>query len=189
MESDILFCSKQGDDKDIELLNNNSHGLSPSGGLVSPSGGFLSLLCDQGLHFALIKLCLALSRQGAIIKSPVVRCHCLWCLGAQYGPDWLSWLAGKSQTASLIYRFFSSSLGLTFLSLIAGVRRITFYHSLPLQISGHSAVSFSLLSRTKRRINRKASGTNVQENKISYVTSVPKRDPSSYGNYCVVTYC
>ena len=52
-------------------------------------------------------------------------------------------------------------LGLTFLSLffwpIAGVRRknffhqITFYHCLPLQISGHSAVSFSLLFRTKRR--------------------------------------
>ena len=68
----------------IELLNNNSHGLSPPGGLVSPSGGFLSLLCDQGLHFASIKLCLALSRQGAIIKIPVVRCHCLWCLGAQF---------------------------------------------------------------------------------------------------------
>ena len=52
--------------------------------LVSPSGGFLSLLCDQGLHFASIKLCLALSHQGAIIKIPVIRCHCLWCLGAQY---------------------------------------------------------------------------------------------------------
>ena len=43
----------------IELLNNNSHGLSPPGGLVSPSGGFVSLLCDQGLHFASIKLCQA----------------------------------------------------------------------------------------------------------------------------------
>jgi hypothetical protein len=31
----------------IELLNNNSHGLLPPGGLVSPSGGFVSLLCDQ----------------------------------------------------------------------------------------------------------------------------------------------
>ena len=31
----------------IELLKNNSHGLSPPGGLVSPSGGFVSLLCDQ----------------------------------------------------------------------------------------------------------------------------------------------
>ena len=61
----------------IELLNNNSHRLSPPGGLVSPSGGFLSLLCDQGLHFASIKLCLALSHQGAIIKIPVVRCHFL----------------------------------------------------------------------------------------------------------------
>ena len=40
----------------IELLNNKLHGLSPSGGLVSPSGGFLLLLCDQGLHFASIKL-------------------------------------------------------------------------------------------------------------------------------------
>ena len=30
----------------IELLNNNPHGLSPP-------GGFVSLLCDQGLHFAL----------------------------------------------------------------------------------------------------------------------------------------
>ena len=66
------------------VLNNNSHGLLPPGGLVSPSGGFLSLLFDQGLHFASIKLCLVLSRQGAIIKIPVVRCHCLWCLGAQY---------------------------------------------------------------------------------------------------------
>ena len=43
----------------IELLNNNSHGLSPPGGLVSPSGGFVSLLCDQGLHFASILLCQA----------------------------------------------------------------------------------------------------------------------------------
>ena len=67
----------------IELLNNNSHGLSPPGGLVSPSGGFLSLLCDQGLHFVSIKLCLALSHQGAIIKISVVRCYYLWCLGAQ----------------------------------------------------------------------------------------------------------
>ena len=45
--------------KNIELLNNNSHGLLPPGGLVSPSGGFVSLLCDQGLHFASIKLCQA----------------------------------------------------------------------------------------------------------------------------------
>ena len=43
----------------IELLNNNSHGLLPPGGLVSPSGGFVSLLCDQGLHFASILLCQA----------------------------------------------------------------------------------------------------------------------------------
>ena len=57
--------------------------LSPPGGLVSPSGGFLSLLCDQGLHFALIKLCLALSHQGAIIKIPVVGCHYLLCSSAQ----------------------------------------------------------------------------------------------------------
>ena len=32
----------------IELLNNKSHGLSPSVGFVSPSGGFASLLFDQG---------------------------------------------------------------------------------------------------------------------------------------------
>ena len=38
---------------------------------------------DQVGHFASIKLCLALSHQGAIIKIPVVRCHYLWCLGAQ----------------------------------------------------------------------------------------------------------
>ena len=43
----------------IELYNNKLHGLLPSGGLVSPSGGFASLLCDQGLHFASIKLCQA----------------------------------------------------------------------------------------------------------------------------------
>ena len=67
----------------IELMINKLHGLSPSGGLVSPSGGFASLLFDQVGHFASIKLCLALSHQGAIIKIPVVRCHYLWCLGAQ----------------------------------------------------------------------------------------------------------
>ena len=33
------------------------HGLSPPGGLMSPRGKFVSLLCDQGLHFASIKLC------------------------------------------------------------------------------------------------------------------------------------
>ena len=68
----------------IELLKNNSHGLSPSGGLVSPSGGFASLLFDQVEYFASIKLCQALSRQGAIIKIPVVRCHYLLCLGPQF---------------------------------------------------------------------------------------------------------
>ena len=67
----------------IELMINKTHGLSPPGGLVSPSGGFASLLFDQVRHFASIKLCLVLSHQGAIIKIPVVRCHCLWCLGAQ----------------------------------------------------------------------------------------------------------
>ena len=29
-----------------------AHGLSPPGGLVSPSGRFVSFLFDQGLHFA-----------------------------------------------------------------------------------------------------------------------------------------
>ena len=61
----------------IELMINKTHGLSPPGGLVSPSGGFASLLFDQVGHFASIKLCLALSHQGAIIKIPVVRCHYL----------------------------------------------------------------------------------------------------------------
>ena len=36
--------------KRIDKINNKLHGLSPPGGLVSPSGGFASLLCDQGLH-------------------------------------------------------------------------------------------------------------------------------------------
>ena len=46
---DILFDTFISQSKFyfIELLKNNSHGLSPSGGLVSPSGGFVSLLCDQ----------------------------------------------------------------------------------------------------------------------------------------------
>ena len=43
----------------IELLNNKLHGLTPPGGLVSPPGGFASLLCDQGLRFASIILCQA----------------------------------------------------------------------------------------------------------------------------------
>ena len=63
---------------------NKFHELSPSGGLVSPSGGFASLLFDQVKYFASIKLCQALSRQGAKIKIPVVRCHYLLCLSAQY---------------------------------------------------------------------------------------------------------
>ena len=68
---------KKNKEEDIELLNNKLHGLLPPGGLVSPSGGFASLLFDQVGHFASIKLCLALSHQGAIIKIPVVRCHYL----------------------------------------------------------------------------------------------------------------
>ena len=68
----------------IELMINKLHGLSPSGGLVSPSGGFASLLFDQVEYFASIKLCQALSRQGAIIKIPVVRCHYLLCSSAQF---------------------------------------------------------------------------------------------------------
>ena len=67
----------------IELMINKLHGLSPSGGLVSPSGGFASLFFDQVGYFASIKLCQALSRQGAIIKIPVVRCHYLLCSSAQ----------------------------------------------------------------------------------------------------------
>ena len=61
---------------------NKLHGLSPSG-LVSPSGGFASLFFDQVEYFASIKLCQALSRQGATIKIPVVRCHYLLCSSAQ----------------------------------------------------------------------------------------------------------
>jgi hypothetical protein len=69
----------------IELLNNKLHGLSPPGGLVSHSGGFASLLFDQGvpyysyyhladLHFALIRLCLALL---FIISIAVAQLHFL----------------------------------------------------------------------------------------------------------------
>ena len=68
----------------IELMIKKLHGLSPSGGLVSPSGGFASLFFDQVEYFASIKLCQALSRQGAIIKIPVVRCHYLLCSSAQW---------------------------------------------------------------------------------------------------------
>ena len=67
----------------IELMINKLHGLSPSGGLVSSSGGFALLLFDQVEYFASIKLCQALSRQGATIKIPVVGCHYLLCLGPQ----------------------------------------------------------------------------------------------------------
>ena len=74
MKVKLIFIGKNSI---IELLNNNSHESSPPGALVSPSGGFLSLLCDQGLHFASIKLCLALRHQGAITKISVVRCHFL----------------------------------------------------------------------------------------------------------------
>ena len=56
---------------------NKLHGLLPS-------GRFASLLLDQVRYFASIKLCQALSRQGAIIKIPVVRCHYLLCSSAQY---------------------------------------------------------------------------------------------------------
>ena len=79
LEKDLIFL--------IELYNNKLHRLSPPGGLVSPSGGFASLLFDQVEYFASIKLCLALSRQGAKIKIPVVRCHYFLCLGPQYRFD------------------------------------------------------------------------------------------------------
>ena len=78
----IKFVSL-ADSSNIELMINKVHGLSPSGGLVSPSGGFASLFFDQVGYFASIKLCQALSRQGAIIKIPVVRCHYLLCSSAQ----------------------------------------------------------------------------------------------------------
>ena len=63
---------------------NKLHGLLPSGGLVSPSGGFASLFFDQVGYFASIKLCEALSRQGVVIKIPVIRCHYLLCSSAQF---------------------------------------------------------------------------------------------------------
>ena len=72
---------------------NKLHGLLPSGGLVSPSGGFASLFFDQVGYFASIKLCQALSRQGAIIKIPVVRCHYLLCSSAQWQKEWGSYLS------------------------------------------------------------------------------------------------
>ena len=72
---------------EIELMINKLHGLSPSGGLVPPSGGFASLFFDQVEYFASIKLCQALSRQVAKIKIPVVRCHYLLCSSAQYPPS------------------------------------------------------------------------------------------------------
>ena len=85
--TDDLRCfnfSPAPDIQTIELMINKLHGLSPSGGLVSPSGGFASLFFDQVGYFASIKLCQALSRQGAIIKIPVVRCHYLLCSSAQF---------------------------------------------------------------------------------------------------------
>ena len=48
---------------------NKFHGLSPSGGLVSPSGGFALFFFDQVEYFASIKLCQAIGRQGAKIES------------------------------------------------------------------------------------------------------------------------
>ena len=83
---------------------NKLHGLSPSGGLVSPSGGFASLFFDQVGYFASIKLCQALSRQGAIIKIPVVRCHYLLCSSAQW-PDW-----GNSMTSKILDWKFKTDL-------------------------------------------------------------------------------
>ena len=71
----------------IELMINKLHGLLPSGCLVSPSGGFALLFFDQVEYFASIKLCQVLSRQGAIIKIPVVRCHYLLCSSAQLDDD------------------------------------------------------------------------------------------------------
>ena len=52
--SQISQCGKGTRDEDQlaarwwweDSAVNNSHGLSPPGGLVSPSGGFVSLLCD-----------------------------------------------------------------------------------------------------------------------------------------------
>ena len=67
----------------IELMINKLHGLSPSGGLVFLSGGFALLFFDQVKYFASIKLCQALSRQGAKIKISAVRCHYLLCSARQ----------------------------------------------------------------------------------------------------------
>ena len=78
MIDDLSQVTTFGNFSAIELMINKLHGLSPSGGLVSPSGGFASLFFDQVGYFASIKLC-----QGAIIKIPVVRCHYLLCLGPQ----------------------------------------------------------------------------------------------------------
>jgi hypothetical protein len=62
-----------------------------SGGLVSPSGEFASLFFDQVGYFASIKLCQALSRQGAKIKIPAVRCHYLLWSSAQCFDWWENW--------------------------------------------------------------------------------------------------
>ena len=75
---------------------NKLHGLSPSGDLVSPSGGFALLFFDQVEYFASIKLCQALGRQGAIIKIPVVRCHYLLCSSAQYNKTKCAWMRSVS---------------------------------------------------------------------------------------------
>ena len=83
MIDDLSQVTTFGNFSAIELMINKLHGLSPSGGLVSPSGRFALLFFDQVGYFASIKLCQALSRQGAKIKISAVRCHYLLCSARQ----------------------------------------------------------------------------------------------------------
>ena len=66
---------------EIELLNNKLHGLSPPGGFVSSSGGFLSLLFDQAVPKNSQR---HLDDQTAICILHQSDCAWLCCLLSQY---------------------------------------------------------------------------------------------------------
>jgi hypothetical protein len=74
---DLLFSSS------IELMINKLHGYIALWWLSVSLWRICITFFDQVKYFASIKLCQALSRQGAKIKISVVRCHYLLCSARQ----------------------------------------------------------------------------------------------------------
>jgi hypothetical protein len=80
----VPTVTRKKSDATIELMINKLHGWGALWWLSVSLWRICITFFDQVEYFTSIKLCQALSRQGAKIKIPVVRCHYLLCSAGQF---------------------------------------------------------------------------------------------------------